>query len=109
MASLSEAEQEGPEAMEAKIEDDEQDTLPKYLKCNYLDAVVGKEIHNYWGNRVLEHTTSNGQVLALKVSSPNGIDRSQADMMHHAATHGVLAPERACTRRAARGRLAGYV
>ncbi|KAI3581001.1 kinase-like domain-containing protein [Fusarium oxysporum f. sp. albedinis] len=93
MASLLEAEQEGPEAMEAKIEDDEQDTLPKYLKCNYLDAVVGKEIHNYWGNRVLEHTTSNGQVLALKVSSPNGIDRSQADMMHHAATHGVLAPE----------------
>ncbi|KAI7770183.1 hypothetical protein LZL87_002554 [Fusarium oxysporum] len=93
MASLSEAEQEGPEAMEAEIEDGEQDTLPKYLKCSYVGAVIGKEIHNYWGNRVLEHTNSSGEVLALKVSSPDGIDRSQADMMHYTATHGVLAPK----------------
>ncbi|KAK2672421.1 hypothetical protein RAB80_012500 [Fusarium oxysporum f. sp. vasinfectum] len=93
MASLSEAEQERPEAMESEIEDSEHDTLPKYLKCSYFDAVIGNEIHNYWGNRVLEHTNSNGEVLALKVSSPDGIDRSQANMMHYAATHGVLAPK----------------
>ncbi|KAF5622408.1 hypothetical protein F25303_12052 [Fusarium sp. NRRL 25303] len=92
MASLSETEQEEPE-MEAGEGNDEQDALPKYLKCSYLDAVVGKEIHNYWGNRILEHTNSSGEVLALKVSSPDGIDRSQADMMHYAAIHGVLAPK----------------
>ncbi|PNP81640.1 hypothetical protein FNYG_04666 [Fusarium nygamai] len=93
MASLSETEQEEAEDMEAGKVNDEQDALPKYLKCSYLDAVVGKEIHNYSGNRVLEHTNSNGEALALKVSSQNVIDRSQADMMHYAATHGVLAPK----------------
>ncbi|KAI1020186.1 hypothetical protein LB503_006225 [Fusarium chuoi] len=92
MTSISETEQEEPE-MEAGEGNDEQDALPKYLKCSCLDAVVGKEIHNYWGNRVLEHTNSKGEVLALKVSSPNGIDRSQADMMQYAAIHGVLAPK----------------
>jgi serine/threonine protein kinase len=93
MTSFSEAEQEESEALEAEKGDDEQGILPRYLKFSYRDAVIGKEIHNYWGNRVLEHTTSNGEVLALKVSSPDGIDRSQADMMHYAATHGVLAPK----------------
>ncbi|KAF5646873.1 aminoglycoside 3 phosphotransferase [Fusarium sp. NRRL 52700] len=90
MTSLSEAEQEETEAVRRK---GNQHTLPKYLKCIHLDTVVGKEILNYWGNRVLEHTNSNGEVLALKVSSPDGIDRSQADMMHYAATNGVLAPK----------------
>ncbi|KAF5671062.1 hypothetical protein FDENT_11051 [Fusarium denticulatum] len=93
MASLSEAEQEEPKETEAGKGNDEQDALPEYLKCSFLDAVIGKEIHNYWGNRVLAHTNSHGEVLALKVSSPSGIDRSQADMMHYAATHGVLAPK----------------
>lgn len=67
--------------------------LPNYLTFNYLKAVIGKEIYNYWGKRVVEHTTSNGDVLALKVNTPDGLDRSQADMMHFAATHGVLAPK----------------
>ncbi|RBR14591.1 hypothetical protein FVER53590_06747 [Fusarium verticillioides] len=93
MASLSETEQEEPKETEAGKVHEQQDALPKYLKCSYLDAVVGKEVYNYWGNRVLEHTNSKGEVLALKVSSPDGIDRSQADMMHYAATHGVLAPK----------------
>ncbi|KAF4500229.1 Phosphotransferase [Fusarium agapanthi] len=93
MTSPSEAEQEEREEMEAEKRNDEHNALPKYLKCSYLDAVIGKEIHNYWGNRVLEHINSHGQILALKVSSPNGIDHSQADMMHYAATHGVLAPK----------------
>ncbi|KAF5666403.1 hypothetical protein FHETE_6287 [Fusarium heterosporum] len=86
---------EDPEQVHTELEkeDFKEDVPLKYLECSYLDAVVGKEIHNYWGNRVLEHTTSNGDVLALKVSSPDGIDRSQADMMHYAATHGVLAPK----------------
>ncbi|KLP14639.1 uncharacterized protein LW94_8072 [Fusarium fujikuroi] len=89
----SEAEQEELECTGTEIGNGEQGVNPKYLKCHYLDAVVGKEIHNYWGNRVLEHTNSHGEVLALKVSNPDGIDRAQADMMHYAATHGVLAPK----------------
>nr|RBQ97259.1 hypothetical protein FVER53263_06747 [Fusarium verticillioides] len=88
-----EAEQEKLDDTVTEKGNDEQEVTPKYLKCTYLDAVVGKVIHNYWGNRVLEHTNPHGEVLALKVSSPDGIDRSQADMMHYAATHGVLVPK----------------
>jgi aminoglycoside phosphotransferase len=69
------------------------DLPPKLPKFSYLDAIVGKEIHNFWGNRVLEQTSSKGQLLALKVSSPDGLDRSQGDMMNYAATHGVLTPK----------------
>jgi aminoglycoside phosphotransferase len=93
MSSTTEADQDEQIDSEPEKEDNSDDKLPKYLKCSYLDAVVGKEIHNYWGNRVLEHTNSHGEVLALKVSNPDGIDRAQADMMHYAATHGVLAPK----------------
>ncbi|AEO71913.1 a1b06420-3d77-47e5-895c-ec42ad4299af [Thermothielavioides terrestris] len=60
---------------------------------SYLNAGEGKEIHNFFGNRVLEHTTSTGAVLAIKVKPPEGLDRSEGDMMHYAATHGVLAPK----------------
>lgn len=69
------------------------DQLPKFPKFSYLDAVIGKEIHNFWGNRVLEHINSKGKLLALKVSSPDGLDCSQGDMMSYAAEHGVLAPK----------------
>ncbi|KAG9498601.1 hypothetical protein J7337_009409 [Fusarium musae] len=93
MSSTTEADQDEQIDSEPEKQDNSDDKLPKYLKCSYLDAVVGKEIHNYWGNRVLEHTNSHGEVLALKVSNPDGIDRAQADMMHYAATHGVLAPK----------------
>ncbi|KAF9781919.1 hypothetical protein IL306_012766 [Fusarium sp. DS 682] len=93
MANLTEPEPDKSEDAEPGNEDNMENGLPKYLKCKYLDAVNGKEIHNYWGNRVLEYTTSKGELLALKVSSPDGIDRSQADMMHYAATHGILAPK----------------
>ena len=56
-----------------------------------LNAVQGSnELHNFLGARVLEHTTSTGRVLAIKANT--GVTRSEADMMHYAATHGVLAP-----------------
>ncbi|KAL2130076.1 hypothetical protein VTI74DRAFT_6933 [Chaetomium olivicolor] len=54
------------------------------------DAVQGNEIYNFFGGRVTEHITSKGDVLAIKVISTR--DRSEADMMHYAATHGVRAP-----------------
>ncbi|KHN94694.1 Phosphotransferase family protein [Metarhizium album ARSEF 1941] len=47
------------------------------------------------GIRVLEHTTSNGGVLALKVKPHGALQRSEADMMQYAATH---AQEAACAR-----------
>ncbi|KUI56358.1 Aminoglycoside 3'-phosphotransferase [Cytospora mali] len=59
----------------------------------YLDAVEGNEIYNYFGGLVIEHKTTNGRAVAVKVSDPGGIDRSEAEMMHYAATHGVRAPK----------------
>lgn len=58
----------------------------------YLNAVLGKEIYNFFGNRVIEHTTSSGEVRAIKVRSRKDIYRTEADLMHYAATHGILAP-----------------
>ncbi|KFA66204.1 hypothetical protein S40285_05096 [Stachybotrys chlorohalonatus IBT 40285] len=78
---------------DTESEPDPNEGLPKYLKFRYPEAVVGKEIHSYWGHRLLEHTTSKGEILALKIDSPDGMDRLQAAMMHYAATHGVLAPK----------------
>ena len=61
-------------------------------RMGYLDAVEGKEIFNSFGNRVVEHVTATGKALAIKVKPPRAMDRSEGDMMHYAATHGVLAP-----------------
>jgi aminoglycoside phosphotransferase len=55
-----------------------------------LSAVRGKEIYNFMGGRVLEHTTATGQVLAVKART--GVTQSEGEMMHYAATHGILAP-----------------
>lgn len=49
-------------------------------------------IFDFFENRVLEHATSDGHVLAVKLKSVEGLD-SEGDMMHYAATHGVLAPQ----------------
>ncbi|EAQ83112.1 predicted protein [Chaetomium globosum CBS 148.51] len=40
--------------------------------------------------RVLEHTTADGAILAIKVNTVT--DRSEPAMMHYAATHGVRTP-----------------
>lgn len=66
--------------------------LPSPRRITYPDAVHGKELYSFFGNRVLEHTTSTGAVLAIKVKPMVAMDRSEADMMQHAATHGILAP-----------------
>ncbi|KAM0478856.1 hypothetical protein ACHAPX_004833 [Trichoderma viride] len=89
----SEGTEEIEEAEKAEEAIETNDILPKFPKISYLDAVIGREIHNYWGNRVLEHTNSEGEPLALKVSDPEGLDRSQGEMMSYAAEHGVLAPK----------------
>ncbi|KAI9149934.1 hypothetical protein HJFPF1_09680 [Paramyrothecium foliicola] len=56
------------------------------------NAVIGKEIYYFCGNRVLEHVTSKGELRALKVRSRKGLKRTEGDLMQHAATHGILAP-----------------
>lgn len=66
--------------------------LPSPCHITYPDAAHGKEIYNFFGNRVLEHTTPTGAILAIKVKPPTALDRSEADMMQYAATNHVLAP-----------------
>ncbi|KAK2602130.1 hypothetical protein N8I77_008688 [Diaporthe amygdali] len=60
---------------------------------SYTDAVVGHELHNFFGGKVIEHTTAAGEVLALKVKTRSGLHCYEVDLMHYAATHGVLAPK----------------
>lgn len=66
---------------------------PKYKRMSYSHAVIGRELHNYWGGKVIEHTSASGDVLALKVKTTSGLRHSEADLMHYASTHGVLAPK----------------
>lgn len=62
-------------------------------KFSYTDAIQGKELYNYFGNRVLESRTSSGRVVAVKVKPVRGFARSEADMMHYASQQpGILAP-----------------
>lgn len=76
---------------------DSQPTKPrvrsKFKKMDYSDAVIGHEIHNYWGSKVIEHTTVSGDLLALKVRPIMGLHHSEADLTNYAATHGILAPK----------------
>ena len=70
----------------------EEVSLPEKVKIKYEDSIVDKELWNYGRAIVIEHTTSNGDVLVIKAGRPKDLDRSEAEMMHFAATHGVLAP-----------------
>lgn len=64
-------------------------------RLSYSDAADKDlpELYYFMGIRVLEHTTSNGDILALKVKPHTNLERSEADMMQYAATHGILAPK----------------
>ncbi|KAK4201361.1 putative phosphotransferase [Triangularia verruculosa] len=75
----------------ATVHNDEQQ-LPKLSRMRYPDAVQGKELYNFFGNRVIETTTPSGVVLAVKVKPPQSFHRSEAEMMQYAASNGVLAP-----------------
>lgn len=91
------------EALPDHIKQDEssQKTLQRTLKhMDYPDALIpeASEIYEYFGRRVIEHITNSGRNLAIKLMlPPDGNDyddnRSEAAMMHYAATHGVQAPK----------------
>ncbi|KAM5353706.1 hypothetical protein ACJ41O_000356 [Fusarium nematophilum] len=66
---------------------------PSLRRMTYADATHGKEIYNFFGNRVLEHATSAGVLLAIKVKPPDAMDRTEGDMMGYAALNGILAPK----------------
>lgn len=62
------------------------------------EPVCGDEIYTCFGRRVIEHKTPSGESIAIKVMAPDrqnpkGSNRTEADMMHYAATNGVLAPK----------------
>lgn len=78
------------------------------------ELVCGDEIYQYFGRRVIEHKLPSGESIAIKVMAPDsqrsyyrpemqdfavrdpvtkGMNRTEADMMHYAATNGVLAPK----------------
>lgn len=62
------------------------------------DPASHDECHQFYGDRVLKHDTPSGTKIAIKFkrslvnSEEDGI-QTEADMMHYAATHGVLAPK----------------
>lgn len=65
----------------------------KFKKMEYQEAIVGgRELYNYWGGKVIEHTTASGERIALKVKPRTGLRLSEAAMMQYAHTHGILAP-----------------
>jgi hypothetical protein len=84
------APEDGPAETPGPEEDSDTNKLARSISktlagMRYLDAVSGHEIYNYFGGRIIEHTTSQGDVLAIKVNSVT--DRSEGAMMHYAATH----------------------
>jgi len=72
-----------------KVQEDKEvcAVLGKLGNMRRTDAVQGKEIYNYFSDRVIEHTTSKGNISAIKVNG--AINRSEGGMMHSTAMHGV--------------------
>ncbi|KAJ5083934.1 hypothetical protein NUU61_008513 [Penicillium alfredii] len=63
------------------------------MPTEYENAVQGRELFNYFGNRVVESRTTGGQLVAVKVKPQGGFVRSEADMMNFASQQsGILAP-----------------
>lgn len=81
---------EAPDWLQAEM------ASPGYIRFTETKEVIStdlKEIYSFMGGReILEHTTKDGTKLALKVRPLWAYKRSDAEMMHYAATHGILAP-----------------
>lgn len=66
--------------------------IPSASVASYDDS------HQFYGDRVLKHDTAAGDKIAIEFkrihwsSDDDGI-QTEADMIHYAATHGVLAPK----------------
>lgn len=63
------------------------------MPSEYENAIHGRELYNYFGNRVVESKTTNGQLVAVKVKPLGGFVKSEADMMNYASQQqGILEP-----------------
>lgn len=74
------------------------DTITTEEGAHEAEPLCGDEIYKYFGRRVIKHKTPSGETKAIKVMAPDrenpkGSNRTEADMMHYAATNGVLAPK----------------
>ncbi|POS72631.1 hypothetical protein DHEL01_v208972 [Diaporthe helianthi] len=80
------------------IQDQNREELDQLIRLiRRGDVASHDQIHQFYGDRVLKHDTASGDKLAIKFEllsshSDNGL-QTEADMMHYAATHGVLAPK----------------
>lgn len=68
---------------------------PPDTQVEFENAIVADTVLYAFlgGHAVYEHKTSDGTPQALKVRAAEFYSRSNADMMHYASTHGILAPE----------------
>jgi hypothetical protein len=62
------------------------------------EPVCGDDVNPYLGRSVIQHKTPSGDIIAIKLmppdrDNPKGSNRTEADMMHYAATNGILAPK----------------
>lgn len=62
------------------------------------EPLYGDEIYRFFGQRVMKHKTPSGETIAIKIlapdrQNPKGSNRTEGDVMHYAATNGVLAPK----------------
>ncbi|KAG2417883.1 hypothetical protein HFD88_000982 [Aspergillus terreus] len=58
----------------------------------FLNIIQGRELYNFFNNRVLESRSTNGRLVAVKIKSKYTFKRSEAQMMHYASENGILAP-----------------
>ncbi|KAI9833944.1 MAG: hypothetical protein M1819_003453 [Sarea resinae] len=60
---------------------------------SYRDAIIGRDIYEYFGNRVVESRASNGRIVAVKVNPRSRSVRAEAKMMDYVSRQpGLLAP-----------------
>lgn len=84
----------------SRVDQDTEREELKQLKCliRNADPASHDESHQFYVDRVLKHDTPSGDEIAIKFKrshadfEDDGI-QTEADMMHYAATHGVLAPK----------------
>lgn len=88
---MSETAEKGPDG---KPKDNDVDNHSLDTPINQFDrmlvvqAAQAKELYNFFGGRILEHTTSQGDVLAIKVKST--LRNPEGDTTDYAATHGGM-------------------
>ncbi|KAL2139432.1 hypothetical protein VTI28DRAFT_5152 [Corynascus sepedonium] len=82
---------ENPKQVPEVLADDDETMRAVLSELGNMGPANAVQGHELYKSRVIEHTTPKGDVLALKRISPRR-HLNEGDMMHYAATHGVLSP-----------------